>query len=152
MVIFKYVTPFCLAALIGQIWLWQRLLGADLSLIMLNQIDTFTKVLDKYQVVKKSIYILVDMCNFTSLGCFDSWDIFWINSNNGTFIALQMKSFGSKNFKLHAGVKKCHFDNLSDRAGMTGLVSTTLKNPLLDFKNYFCFGFLWIPSNVGRQI
>ena len=30
LVIFKYPTPFCLAALIGHLWLWQRLLGADL--------------------------------------------------------------------------------------------------------------------------
>ena len=36
------------------------------------------------------------MCNSFSLGCFDSWDIFRINSNNGNFIALQMKSFGIK--------------------------------------------------------
>jgi hypothetical protein len=45
-------------------------------------------------------------------------DIFWINSNNSTFIALQMKSFGSKEIKSHKGVKKCHFGNFSVRAGM----------------------------------
>ena len=26
-----------------------------------------------------------------------------------------------------------------------------IKNPLLDLKNSFCFEFLWIPSNAGRQ-
>ena len=26
-----------------------------------------------------------------------------------------------------------------------------LKNPSQDFKNSFCLGFLWIPSNAGRQ-
>ena len=26
-----------------------------------------------------------------------------------------------------------------------------LKNPLQDFKNYFCLEFLWIPSNTGSQ-
>ena len=26
-----------------------------------------------------------------------------------------------------------------------------LKNPSLDIKNYFCLGFLWIPSKAGRQ-
>ena len=31
-------------------------------------------------------------------------------------------------------------------------VSTTLQNPLLDFKNYFCYGFLWIPSNARRKL
>ena len=30
-------------------------------------------------------------------------------------------------------------------------ISAALKNPSLDFKNYFCFGFLRIPSNAGRQ-
>ena len=36
------------------------------------------------------------------------------------FIALQMKSFGSKmsNYMQAAGVKKCHFGNFSDRAGI----------------------------------
>ena len=45
-------------------------------------------------------------------------DIFWINSIKGAFIALQMKSFGPKKFKLHARVKKCHFGYFSERAGM----------------------------------
>ena len=26
-----------------------------------------------------------------------------------------------------------------------------LKNPLLDFKNQFCLGFLCIPNNDGKQ-
>ena len=38
-------------------------------------------------------------------------DIFWIKSLNGTFLALQIKSFGPKNFDFHAWVKKCHFGN-----------------------------------------
>jgi hypothetical protein len=29
-----------------------------------------------------------------------------------------MKSFGQKNFKFHARIKKCHFANFSDRARM----------------------------------
>ena len=37
---------------------------------------------------------------------------FWINSNNGTFIAPQIKSFGPKNFKFHAQIKKCPFAQL----------------------------------------
>ena len=30
-------------------------------------------------------------------------------------------------------------------------VSVALKNPSLDLKNSFCFEFLRIPSNAGRQ-
>ena len=44
-------------------------------------------------------------------------DIFWIKSINGTFIALQIKSFSPKKIKLHARVKKC-FGNFSERGGM----------------------------------
>ena len=40
-------------------------------------------------------------------------DIFWIKSINGTFIALQIKSFSP----IQARVKKC-FDNFSERDGM----------------------------------
>ena len=45
-------------------------------------------------------------------------DIFWIKSLNGTFLALQIKAFGPNNFRFHAGVKKCHFGNFSEWAGM----------------------------------
>ena len=34
-----------------------------------------------------------------------AWDKFWIKSQNGTFISLQMKAFGPKKFKLHTRVK-----------------------------------------------
>ena len=40
-----------------------------------------------------------------------AWDTFWIKSLNGTFIVLQMKSFGTKKFDFCAWVKKCHFGN-----------------------------------------
>ena len=40
-----------------------------------------------------------------------------------------MKSFGQKNFKFHAGVKKCHFGNFSEWAGMACPVSPALNNP-----------------------
>ena len=45
-------------------------------------------------------------------------DIFWVKLIMGTFIALQMKSFIPKKFKLHAGVRMCYFDNFSERAWM----------------------------------
>ena len=50
-----------------------------------------------------------------------------------------MKSFGLKKFKLHAGVKKCHFGNFSEKPGWPCPVSAALKNPSMDLKNYFCF-------------
>ena len=48
-----------------------------------------------------------------------AYDIFWIESLNGTFLALQTKAFGpKKKIKFHAGVKQCHFGTFSERAGM----------------------------------
>ena len=38
-----------------------------------------------------------------------AWDTFWIKSQNGTFIALQMKSFGPKKFKISSTGKKVPF-------------------------------------------
>ena len=35
-----------------------------------------------------------------------AWDTFWIKSQNGTFIALQMKSFGSEKFQISSTGKK----------------------------------------------
>ena len=69
-----------------------------------------------------------------------AWDNIWKKSIKGTFIALQMKSFGPQKVQIMymKGLKKCPD-------------STTLKNPLLEIKNYFSFGFLWIPSNAERQ-
>jgi hypothetical protein len=44
---------------------------------------------------------------------------FWIKPLGGTFNALQKKNLAQKIFELHAWVKKCHFGNFSERAGMT---------------------------------
>ena len=38
-----------------------------------------------------------------------AWDIFWIKSNNGTFIAPQMKSFGPKKFQIPGTDQKVPF-------------------------------------------
>ena len=38
-----------------------------------------------------------------------AWDTFWIKSQNGTFIALQMKSFGPKKFQISSTGKKVPF-------------------------------------------
>ncbi len=38
-----------------------------------------------------------------------AWDTFWIKSQNGTFIALQMKSFGPKKIQISSTGKKVPF-------------------------------------------
>ena len=43
---------------------------------------------------------------------------FWKKSQNGAFIALQIKSFGQKKIKLHPQGKKGHFGNFSEWIGM----------------------------------
>ena len=48
-------------------------------------------------------------------------DVIWIKSINGTFIALQKNHLALKKIKLQAGVKKCHFGNFSERAGLAVL-------------------------------
>ena len=81
-------------------------------------------------------------------------DIFWINSNNGTFIVLQMKSFGSKKKSNYMqGLKRAIwaiFQTESGRPGQ-GHVNTALKNPLLDFKNYCFYEFLAMPEGKVRK-
>ena len=69
-------------------------------------------------------------------------DIFWVKLIMGTFIALQMKSFIPKKFKLHAGAKMCYSGNFSERAGMAVSFFMALNNPWQDFKKSFCFEFL----------
>ena len=59
-----------------------------------------------------------------------AWNKFWMKSQNGTFIPLQMKAFWAKNFKFHAGVRK-------------------------SFWQFFRMGrdccVLWLPRKIGRQ-
>ena len=38
-----------------------------------------------------------------------AWDTFWIKSQNGTFIALQIKSFGSQKIQISSTSKKVPF-------------------------------------------
>jgi hypothetical protein len=64
-------------------------------------------------------------------------DIFWIKLIKGTFIALQMKSFITKKFKLHAGVEMCYFANFF-RKGQDGNV-LFLWPTIISFS--FSFGF-----------
>ena len=48
-----------------------------------------------------------------------AWDTFGKTSLNDTFTVHEKKTFGpKKNSNFHAGVKKCHFGNFSERAGM----------------------------------
>ena len=59
-----------------------------------------------------------------------TWDIFWIKSNNGTFIGPQMKSFGLKRFQNPCKDQKVPFRQFL-RKGRDG---RALKNPSQDFK------------------
>ena len=49
-------------------------------------------------------------------------------SINGTFIALQIESFGPKKIKLQAGIKNCHFGNYLEKDP----VGVAIKTPSLD--------------------
>ena len=71
-----------MAALIGHLWVWQSLLGADLIRkalvsIMLDLIDTnkwIATLLDKYEVSKEKVAILcLYVHNSISLGYFDCY-------------------------------------------------------------------------------
>jgi hypothetical protein len=48
-----------------------------------------------------------------------------------------------KNFKLHAGVKKCHFGNFIDRAGMAVPCQYGPQEFLAGFQKIF---LLWVPT------
>ena len=50
--------------------------------------------------------------------CFKHLDWAWDKSVGGTFKALQNKQLVQKKFQIHAWVKKVHFGNFSERAGM----------------------------------
>ena len=55
-----------------------------------------------------------------------------------------MKSFGSKKFQIHAGIKKCHFGNFADRAGMVVPCKYGPQESLAGFQKFF---LLWVPMN-----
>ena len=55
----------------------------------------------------------------------------------GTFIALQMKAFDPKKFKFHAGVKKCHFGNFLEWAGMAVPCQCGPQESLTGFQKLF---------------
>ena len=61
-----------------------------------------------------------------------------IKSIKSTFIALKMKLFDQQKIKLPAAVLAI----FQKEPGWPCPVIMALKNPSLDFKNYFCFGFL----------
>ena len=53
-----------------------------------------------------------------------------------------MKSCGPKNFKFHAWIKKCHFSNFSERAGMAEPCQSGSQESLTGFQKFFLF---WVP-------
>ena len=57
-----------------------------------------------------------------------AWDIFWIKSRNGTFIALQMKSFGQKKSNFMHELKSAILAILQKSADWPCLVSAAIQN------------------------
>ena len=70
-----------------------------------------------------------------------AWDTFWIKSQNGTFIALQMKSFGPKKFQISSTGKKVPFWQFF-RIGWDGhaLLGRPSRIPHRNWKNIFVLG------------
>ena len=67
-------------------------------------------------------------------------------SQNGTFLALQIKAFGPNNF--HAGIKKCHFGKFSKWAGMAVPCQSGPQQSLTGIKKIFWF---WVPINPQKD-
>ena len=70
-----------------------------------------------------------------------AWGTFWIKSQNGTFIALQMKSFGPKKFQISSTGKKVPFW-LFFRVGWDGsaLLGQPSRISQRNWKNIFALG------------
>ena len=50
-----------------------------------------------------------------------------------------------KKIKIYVRVKKCHFGNFSERAGMAGLVSTGTQKVLIGIEKLFLF---WVGMTI----
>ena len=68
--------------------------------------------------------------------------MFWIKLVGGTFKALQKSNLAQKFFELHAWVKKCHFGNFSERAGMAVPCKCCHQKRIIAFETFFLF---WVP-------
>jgi hypothetical protein len=70
-----------------------------------------------------------------------AWGTFWIKSQNGTFIALQMKWFGPKNFQISSMGKKVPFWQFF-RMGWDGraLIGRPSRIPHRNWKIIFVLG------------
>ena len=70
-----------------------------------------------------------------------AWGTFWIKSQNGTFIALQMKSFGPKKIQISSTSKKVPFWQFF-RMGWDGhaLLGRPSRIPHRNWKNIFVLG------------
>ena len=73
-------------------------------------------------------------------------DVFWIKSQNGTFLALQIKAFSPKKIKFHAWVKKCHFGNFTRNPNQD---PDPEKQPVkTSWGRILSLGFLYIVSKL----
>ena len=63
-------------------------------------------------------------------------------------LPLQMNTFGPKKFELHAWVKKCHFGNFSEKAGMAMPCQCGPQKCIIGFEKFFLF---WVPMNIQKD-
>ena len=57
-------------------------------------------------------------------------------------------TLATKNFELHAWVKKCHFGNFSERAGMAVPCLCGPLKCIIGIENFFLF---WVPMNIQKD-
>jgi hypothetical protein len=58
---------------------------------------------------------------------------------------LKISNLTQKKFELHAWVKKCHFGNFSERAGMAVPCYCGPQKCIIAFEKLFLF---WVPMNI----
>ena len=76
-----------------------------------------------------------------------AWDIFWIKSGNDTFIAFQMKAFGTKkNSNYMHGLKSAILPFLKNCQFITDKWDN-FKKPLVELKKIFLF---WHRMNLSK--
>ena len=57
-------------------------------------------------------------------------------------------NLAQKIFELHAWVKKCHFGNFSERAGMAVPCQCGPQKCIIAFEKFFLF---WVPMNIQKD-
>ena len=61
---------------------------------------------------------------------------------------IKRRHLAQKNFKFHAGVKKCYFGNFSERAGMAVPCQCGPQKCIIAFEKLF---LSWVPMNIQND-